>query len=206
MTIPDNQWFEAFDAKDFVLLRSTLREALVAKDYDCLLHPLGFFFSRLVVRGPSSIRLHYWPPNIGMTGTAITPFHDHVWKLRSCIMVGKLHNVLIDVDEDEGGPFHIAQINQAAGIDEVRPEEKTFSTRVKSRETYHAGDIYDIEPRVFHYTDIPADQATVTLVRADVMVEGGPRTLVPLGFKGHAPSREPLASSPAILCEIEKLL
>lgn len=203
---PEDRWLEGFSAKDSRKLQDALREALRVVRYDCLLHPLGFYFARLAVHGATSIRLHYWPAREREVGTAVTPYHDHVWRLRSCILVGTLDNVLIDVEEDKRGIFQMAQITQTGGVDRVRPEGGTATIRVRSRDTYVAGDIYDIEPRVFHFTDVPPAQATITLVRAEVVVEGGPRTLVPLGFGGHAPARKPIAASLDILSEIGRLL
>jgi hypothetical protein len=202
----EDRFFVGFREKDPGGLRQTLRDTLRERGYECLLHPLGFYFVRLAVRGASSIRLHYWPARDRQVGTAITPYHDHVWKLRSCILTGTLDNVLIEIEENESGAFKVAQIRQVAGVDEVIVGGKAVSMRIISRETYVADDIYDIEPRVFHYTDIPIAEATVTLVQGDVVVEGGPRTLVPVGFAGHSPPREPLSNAPEVLKEIESLL
>jgi hypothetical protein len=202
----EDRWLESFRANDAFGLREALRGALKEGGYDCFLHPLGFFFSRLAVRDTTSIRLHYWPANYRRLGTAVTPYHDHVWRLRSCILVGTLDNVLIDVEEDQRGIFQLAEITQSGAVDDVRPGDQSATIRIRSRSTYVAGDIYDIEPRVFHFTDVPPAQPTVTLVRAEITVSGGPRTLVPVGFGGHAPERKPLASTPEILDEIANLL
>ncbi|MHB8724057.1 MAG: hypothetical protein ACYC9Z_01605 [Casimicrobiaceae bacterium] len=194
-----------FAARDFNRLRDGIRAALNTGSYDCLMHPLGFYFTRLAVQDKSSFRLHYWRAN-DRGGTAITPYHDHVWQLCSCVLVGELNNVLLDVEEDTSGTYTIAEIKQIGGVDEVVPGKQSMAIRVKSRERHRCGDFYEVEPRVFHYTDIQPDATVVTVVRSDVVVEGKPRTLMPLGSDGHAPARIPIANFEQVVGEVIQLL
>src|SRR5687767_2119276 len=97
-----HEWRSDFAALDFKRLRERVREALHSSKFECLMHPLGFHFVRVAVQESSAIRLHYWRPN-DRAGTALTPYHDHVWRLHSCVLVGELENILLDVRDDVQG-------------------------------------------------------------------------------------------------------
>ena len=196
----------AFEQRDARQVRAQVSRILASEQLQFILHPLGFYMTKLHASGPDSIRLHYWPLGQEKKGTAMTPYHDHVWALRSCILVGTLQNVLLRIVPDPSGTYETAYIKQTGGVDEVLSDKKNVRIETEARDEYHAGEIYDIPPRVFHYTDVAPEQATVTVVWARVVVEGGPRTLVPVGFSSHAPSREPIDTPTNVQAEIALLL
>lgn len=206
MEATDQRLFAGFVDRDAVVLRENVRKAVATRGYECILHPLGFYFIRLAEQGKTTIRLHYWPANHREKGTAITPYHDHVWDLCSCVLAGTLENVLLQLDSDEHGDFQVAVINQSGNVDEVVPAPTRVRIRVQSSQRYSAGEFYEIRPRVFHYTNVQPEDAVLTVVQSRVVVEGGPRTLMPVGAEGHMPSRDPIASSEQILLEINDLL
>lgn len=196
--------FLGFESRNAELLRQAVVNTLLTGGHECLLHPLGFYFVRLAARERKTIRLHYWPANDREKGTAITPYHDHVWSLCSCILLGVIENVLLQLVSDETGKFQMAQIHQTGNVDEVIPVSSRVNLQVESREVHRAGSFYEIAPRVFHYSDVPVGQATVTVVLAEVIVEGGPRTLVPAGTAGHMPTRKPIGAPERVLGEVCK--
>lgn len=198
--------FDGFANRDATLLRQSVREIIETRLYKCILHPLGFYFIRLAERGKTTIRLHYWPAGHREKGTAITPYHDHVWELCSCVLAGSLENVLIQLEPDNSGDFQVAHINQIGNVDEVVLASTRVRMSIQSRQRYRAGEFYEIEPRVFHYTDVPEETPVLTVVQSTIVIEGGPRTLMPVGASGHMPSREPVSGSEQILLEIDHLL
>lgn len=206
MTTMAPVWLEGFATKNATRLRTAVREVLGSGGHECILHPLGFYFIRLAKDGDVSIRLHYWPTADRQVGTALTPFHDHVWKLDSCILYGQIENVVLDLEENEKGIFRLATISQAGGIDDVVAEGPTVNTRTRSRDVYTADTFYEMEPRIFHFTDVLPGQAAITIVKSEVVSVGGPRTLVPLEFSSHAPARNPVPSADQLVREIITLL
>lgn len=171
-------------------------------------HPLGFYHVLLFRDAGVSVRLHYWPALQRPSNTAVTPYHDHVWALQSCILLGRIENVLVSLESDSSGPYVVAGITQIGGIDTVVPSaERVRISRTEALE-YFRGDTYSILPRVFHCTEVRSDVAAITLVRAEVVESGGPRTLVPAGYSGQAPTRTYLSdtSGLALLRDIERLL
>ena len=206
MEATDQGLFTGFAARDSEVLRENVCTVIAGRVYECILHPLGFYFIRLAERGDSTIRLHYWPADHREKGTAITPYHDHVWSLCSCVLAGAVENVLLQVDSDEHGDFHMADINQVGNVDQVILASSRVRMRIRSSQTYRAGEFYEIPPRVFHYTNVLPNDAVLTVVQARVVVQGGPRTLMPVGSEGHTPSRDPIADSEEVLIEIRHLL
>jgi hypothetical protein len=197
---------DAFANRNAMQLQHGVRLALAARSYECILHPLGFYLIRLAGRGDTTVRLHYWPTDRHEKGTAITPYHDHVWALCSCVLHGTIENVLLELEDDPAGDYQVASINQVGNVDDVVPGSSRVHIRVKSRTSYGRGDFYEIAPREFHYTDVEADQAALTVVLATVVVEGGPRTLLPVGSAGHMPSRQPIPRPTEVMHEISQII
>lgn len=183
-----NRGLASHQPADLRLLAASLIQARQAPR--CMLHPLAFYFVRLYEDGPVTIRLHYWPAIARPTSTAVTPYHDHVWSLQSCVLAGSIENVLLSLAPDPGGPYAVADIQQTGGIDAVVPLGERLSIVSQESAAYRTNDFYTISPRVFHCTNVYPGVAAVTIVRAEVTVQGGPRTLVPAGYSGQAPTRQ----------------
>jgi hypothetical protein len=154
-------------------------------------HPLGFYHLRLVTAGDVSLRLHYWPRYERPASSAITPYHDHVWALQSCILAGSIENFVINLESDRNGPYVIANIQQVAGVDAVVPTGDRVRLVGPDVSGYAVGDHYSMPPGVFHSTEVAPEVAAITIVRAETMIKDrGPRTLVPFGYAGQAPARK----------------
>ena len=175
---------------------------------ECIQHPLGFYYVRPCAEGTISIRIHYWPANSRPEPTAVTQYHDHVWSLQSCVLTGTIENILVNLEPDEAGPYAITNIEQINGIDHVIPSSERVRIHSPETSTYVAGDCYSIPPRVFHRSYIPTEVDTITILRAEVVMTGGPRTLVPAGYSGQAPTRTSMSTAVAekLLRQMEELL
>jgi hypothetical protein len=172
-------------------------------------HPLGFYHLRLLTAGNISLRLHYWPCYERPASSAITPYHDHVWSLQSCILAGSIENFIINLEGDRNGPYVVADIKQIAGVDAVIPTGDRVSLMSPDVSGYAVGDHYSMPPGVFHSTEVAADVAAITIVRAETMIKDrGPRTLVPFGYAGQAPARKYLdaKSGARIVSEVTGIL
>lgn len=178
-------------------LVSRVRIALSADAPPCTAHPLGFYHFRLDFEESTAIRLHYWPPFNRLAPTAITPYHDHVWDLQSAVLMGGLVNVFIEVVPDPEGQFHVASIRQDGRVDEVKLTDQRVRIESEKEQRFAAGERYEIGSRRFHRTDVEPGRTALTLVRSEVTVSDGPRTLVPVGSSEHAPARMFLESSEA---------
>ena len=191
-------------------LRAQVKRALDVgrSELRCMQHPLGFYHLLLYQDGPLNLRLHYWPRKQCPPSSAITPYHDHVWILESCILEGTIENVVLSLTPDKAGEYALASIQQIAGVDQVVPSPERVSIASTETTSYSVGESYSISPGVFHCTQVPTEVSAITLVKAKVVTTGGPRTLVPPGYRGQAPARVYLNDGDrlALLDQIQLLL
>lgn len=175
---------------------------------DCMQHPLGFYNMVVYKENAVTIRLHYWPGAKRPVSSAVTPFHDHVWSLQSCVLKGSLRNIVLELEPHNEGRYAVANIAQISGVDTVVPTSMRVNTEVAESTIQAEGNFYSIAPSVFHFTEVTEGIPTITCVRAEIVTQGGPRTLVPFGYTGQAPSRQylPSADTAIILREIAALL
>ena len=201
-----SEFSSVFLKKDAALLLEQVSELLLVGRFECILHPLGFFHIRLFASGSETFRLHYWPESRRELGTALTPFHDHVWNLTSCVLKGTLDNIEIEIEDDETGDFELALIEQGGPKDIVRPAGRRVSVRQTGRQTHNSGEYYFLGAGHFHYTIVPPNVNTVTIVHSEVVLAGGPRALIPLAHTGHAPTRATIIGSDEVVSRIVRIL
>lgn len=202
--------FECFTLEDAAGLRDAVVQVLSTRSHDVVQHPLGFYHIKLLqdANKGSEVRLHFWDrENLGK-GSALTPFHDHVWKLTSCVLVGQLVNNIIDVKSDPLGSFTLETVEQDrnAGIDTVRNGGERVSFSIRTNEIVPAGRFYQIVPRQFHYSEMGDVDSAISVVLSEYGVSGNPRTLLPIGYPGHAPSRSPVSEKDVVFDRILHLL
>jgi hypothetical protein len=195
-------------AKDAHSIGGAVMDAISNDRVRVTIHPLGYFHFLLDARDGLSLRLHYWPAHERPSPTAVTPYHDHVWDLESRVLHGEIVNSFVETEPDPSGPFMVATIEQVAGVDSVVPTSERVKIASVETTTYESGARYTIKPRRFHATDVAQTHSAITLVRAEVVVPGGPRTLVSVGYEGQAPARVAVSSDAAdrLSAEIRALL
>ncbi|MGA8087662.1 MAG: hypothetical protein WCA10_10165 [Terracidiphilus sp.] len=182
--------FYGIASADSFAMRQVARAALAGlADLKVTQHPLGFYHLLLYKQGALSMRLHYWPPRDRPPNVAVTPFHDHIWALQSCILVGEIENVLVSLSPNEIGPYNLALIEQIDGVDCVVPSSKRVEISKEESTIYKSGESYSMAPRLIHCTRIQEGLAAVTMVRSEVIEMGGPWTLIPAGYSGQSPAR-----------------
>jgi hypothetical protein len=181
---------EGVASADSIAMRQVVHGALTELvDLKVMQHPLGFYHLLLYKQSAITLRLHYWPKHDRPPNVAVTPFHDHVWALQSCILVGEIENVLVSLSPNEIGPYNLALIEQKDGVDCVVPSSKRVEISREDSTIYKSGESYSMAPRLVHCTRIPEGVAAVTMVRSEVVEAGGPWTLVPAGYSGQSPAR-----------------
>ena len=191
MNLPDLA--DQLQTADLGELKNDLRAWLeVDLGGECTAHPLGFFLFRVWTTDAVTLRLHYWPAKLRPQPVALTPIHDHVWHLRSRVLLGQLTNIVVEVEDQRSGEYDLGVITQIDRQDAVSPTDRRVAIRREIRSIHAAGDYYELVPGIFHFTEVPDNNATATIVRSEVMQSGGPRTLLPHGVGGHSPERHVL--------------
>lgn len=199
-----------FNTEDFESLKEIVIDRLHRSDTKITQHPLGFFHCRLYLDESTGtqLRLHYWQRDQLGKGSALTPFHDHVWRLSSCVLLGEIRNHLVRIIEDPSGSYTLETVHQEreAGRDSVGTGGPKVSFVVEHSENVGEGIFYRIEPRQFHFSDLGNCDVAISVVLSEPGVPGNPRTLMPLGSAPHAPTREALHQGETIAKRILRLL
>ena len=130
-------------------------------------HPLGFVHIRLHAHDTKSLRLHFWPERQRQPQGPFWPIHDHIFDIRSVVLLGSVENALYEVTSAEQSPHRIYDVKYG-GRDSTLNQLIATSEFVVSRETLierHAtGTSYSIARTVFHKSVVPPDQRAATLV------------------------------------------
>lgn len=199
-----------FKTENLQSLREIVIDRLHFSDSKITQHPLGFFHCRLYLDEATGtqLRLHYWQRDQLGKGSALAPFHDHVWRLSSCVLLGEIRNNLVRIVDDPSGPYSLETVHQEreAGRDSVGTGGPRVSFMVEHTESISEGMFYRIEPRQFHFSDLGNCDVAISVVLSEPGVSGNPRTLMPLGSAPHAPTRETLHQGETIAKQILKLL
>lgn len=173
-----------------------LTEALSNRDrISAWRHPLGFIHVELTdvvdAHPDERLRLHIWDNADGVRDDFGT-LHDHVWNLRSAVLVGALRDDLFLAEPDPDGPYRGARVRY--GASNSAAESSRFRlTSVGSREICAPGG-YEIPAGVIHMSTVDV-VPTVTLVLGTddpVRMVGGPLVL------SAGPQSEPTSERPKV--------
>lgn len=205
--MPNNELlFRAFEERDAEILRAAVQYSLQTSPVELFLHPLGFYMTKLAQQERVSIRLHYWAKECRGTGAALTPYHDHVWNLSSCVLVGSIDNIPIDVIADASGEYRLAEIEQQEGVDKVITSKARVKIEYGDREHQGPGTFYDVAAGTFHFSELNPSETAITVVRAELVDARRPRTLVREGASAYAPARIPVSNSSELVGEVLRAL
>lgn len=157
-------------------------------DYDALralgtkprVHGNGFI--QLDMNNQGTFRLHVWHKDIPRQVVA-TPIHDHVFALRSQVMLGTLIHEELEPVEDAEGNHRIYRAQQEAGTQNtiLVPDEGTVRLEVEQRLVLGEGSVYTFPAWRLHRTDHIGLTATVMQKVNAPEGYGRPRVLVPVG-------------------------
>lgn len=197
------QWFKE---RDFESIKQYLTRYISNNECEYIHHPLGFLLTEVLRQDESVIRLHYWRHDLITGGSAITPYHDHIWRLSSCVLFGEIENCVLDVFSNPEGDYFLTEVEQSGGIDHVPSQGNRVSFKIKKRERVRRGEFYYLPPRIFHFSSMVEGSNALTLVLSESEVNGSPRTLMPFGAPGHAPKRTKITNSSTVSAEILSIL
>ena len=197
------RWFKE---REFESIQEYLKRHISESECEYIHHPLGFLLTEVLRQGESVIRLHYWKHDLITGGSAITPYHDHIWRLSSCVLFGEIENCVLDVLPDPEGDYFLTEVEQSGGVDHVPSRGDRVSFKIKIRECVRSGEFYYLPPRIFHFSSMVKGSNALTLVLSEAEVKGSPRTLMPFGVPGHAPKRTKIPNSSTVSEEILSIL
>lgn len=144
----------------------------------------GNGFLQLDLNDEGTRRLHIWHDDLPRQ-TVATPIHDHVFALRSEVILGTLiHEVLEPVgawDEDATHVTYRAQQEPGTQNTILVPDAGQVKLKVTQRLILKAGSIYTFPAYELHQTDHRGITATIMEKIKAPLEYGRPRVLVPIG-------------------------
>jgi hypothetical protein len=141
------------------------------------IHPNGFIQLKLT----NGRRMHFWHPDIPRQKVG-SPIHDHVFDMRSSIMLGSLFHREVKILPNVDGYY---EIWQAKPIRDTETVLVGTGQRVKANhcteQELGPGESYEFPAFTFHLTRDPVP--AVSMISKLQNYPGKPRVLVPAGEK-----------------------
>ncbi len=151
-------------------------------------HPLGFIHAELTElldeqAAGLRVRLHMWTVPCPRSD-ALGLVHDHMWELKSCVLVGGLTDLAIEAVPDERGSHDAVRVTYGSENDFTH--EGRFNLKEVRRRHVGAGRVYQIPSRRIHETVIET-APVVTLLVSQNDPPGSPGPLVYSPHPAEAP-------------------
>jgi hypothetical protein len=148
-------------------------------------HPLGFFHLAEDVGPGTRLRIHVWPRGWAVSGEQVGgEIHNHIFDLRSLVLVGSITNQVFEVAEDQNGEFQLLNIEYSSGTSRVAPSGPAVRLEELSSYVHTTGEVHNVPAGVFHRSSAEATPAITLVLAASASV--GKHPLVALAA-GHRP-------------------
>ncbi|PXX57865.1 hypothetical protein DFR70_11695 [Nocardia tenerifensis] len=134
-----------------------------SSDLTAVRHPLGFLCFPAWRGDGLGICVHVWTEGVRAEPTT-SSVHAHSWDLLSTVLYGTVGNEIVEILGAPARPTHrLFEIHSAADGDLVRATQRLVAYRTRSREDFHAGEVYTLPHGAFHVSDVRGEAATVVL-------------------------------------------
>jgi hypothetical protein len=160
---------------------------LVGRDHQARwkTHPLGFFHLAEDVGESAHLRVHVWPRDWVVSDEQVGgDIHDHVFDLRSLVLIGSIANETFEAVEDRNGGFQTLNIEYDPGMSRVSPEGPRVRLEELSYCVHSPGEIYSVRTGVFHRSSAKATPAITLVLASSASAGRSPRVMV---AAGHPP-------------------
>jgi hypothetical protein len=161
-------------------------------------HPLGFTYLDLTaVSGMlgARLRLHVWTDRSLAEADVLGKAHDHIWALKSVVLVGRLEDVELRAVASQTGRYRLARVtygsrDEAGRQDRVDAKAGLFDLDVVRRRDIGPSRVYSLPPGHLHMTEVKKIP-TATLLLAKPELSTGPviATQAELGAEGRSAAR-----------------
>jgi hypothetical protein len=172
-------------------------------------HPLGFLhfdLSPLADLPNATLRLHLWSARSVDAVDELGKKHDHVWTLKSVVLLGALTDVQLDASPDPLGDFVAVQITYGTAENRIEPTGQRYVLSEVDRRPIQARQVYTLGERLIHETEVRTFP-TATLLAATPAAAGSPLVLTPYGSRPLSPSStRPLVRASDAAAELRSAL
>jgi hypothetical protein len=161
------------------LLLNGLKEIVLNPSaFTAVWHPVGFIHVNLAESERANLRLHLWVPIPEEFRGLGWQIHDHTWSLTSYVICGSITNSIYSVHTASKMPTHrIYEVKYDGRINYLESTDVLITYKTEEEEVLTRGDIYTIQPRVFHSSDSDLAIVGATLVLSEKTGEKNPRVI-----------------------------
>ena len=165
-------------------------------------HPLGFLRLELG-RGEdgSQLLMHCWHERLRAPQDISLLRHAHMFDVYSEVLVGRLTDRLYRWHEEQDGPFALYRTQVSIERSSLVATNETGRLGLEASRPVSRGERYVVPVGIFHETDVPTDERTITLALLDRPVRESSLVAVPTQSTGNL-QYERRAVSPAIVADI----
>lgn len=160
---------------------TNLERLAVLNEDGPVVHPNGFL--QLDLSGNRDLRLHIFHNAIPRQ-TQRTSIHDHIFDMRSTVLLGNLTDLSYEVVADPDGPY---EVHQARAIQCEETNLFPIGQRVRldeaDRRHVKRGEVYELPAFTFHDSRPDPDGFVVTVMRKTKQRVGTAKVLVPHGVE-----------------------
>ena len=136
-----------------------------ASDLEAHWHSLGFVNLTFASLPDGSLRFHCWPAFTQSQCEQQWRVHDHVYRLRSVLVVGELQNLTYSVTKDSAGEHQLYEVEYATDLSRLRATGERVRASVTTEDRLQKGDVYDIPAGEFHQSRRLEGALSSTLMR-----------------------------------------
>lgn len=138
-------------------------------------HPLGFHVVKIEMP-KAALRLHLWKP--GVVDQPGYEIHDHIFNLRSCVVIGAIRHRTYDITPDENGEHVVYAVDYGNGESRIAKTAQRVRLHPAMEAIYQAGDSYSVAAGELHDAELFTSDGGVTLVLTE-SIGGTARTIGP---------------------------
>ena len=158
------------DSSEVQTVFGFLREYLIQKkeSIEIKLHPLGFYAIKIGSNHKNvNLRLHIWNGDLSPQNKNLM-IHNHVFDMKSLIIMGQLTNVIYEINGDKNGlpcyTYETSYTNTQSLLTKVN--SKSYLSTKRSHDVM-SGEYYSLERGLYHESIWRDDNYTATLLRTE---------------------------------------
>lgn len=144
-------------------------------------HALGFIHCQLYKNDNGTLRLHIWPKNYRHKSEQKEKIHDHIFSLNSYVVCGEIKNLYYELVPHTSlncvDKLQLYKVEYKENCSILAPTGKFFSPILSESNLIKSKEIYKIDRKVFHESNVDHSQLVCTLVSTYDFVKDDPHML-----------------------------
>ena len=153
------------------------------ESYEPTWHALGFIHCFLAKNETGTLRLHIWKRNERHVFEQIEKIHDHLFSLKSYVLLGAIYNEVFDLEETYNDSFEFESytVKYLENGSQLKSTGKFYNIKKSTENKVKEGGFYTVSSDEFHRSSVIDHEYAVTLVATYGHLDKEPTTLISQG-------------------------